>query len=519
MLIFSNNIGQEALYSLKYQNPPNLATELTTVFERVIQKKKELSREHSGSKLVRLTNEYFYKEESKKMLDIIEKYTGLKLGCVIFKQPFINFAILFHFGEYDDPAATFPTTEAIAERYTGKLANEVYKSYEKRFGKQVKTQEELIALSKSIMNDKAAIRAGMFEKHGLRGKLYFCPYLAFNCKEFFGPDVRELTAKEIAAIICHECGHAITFIVHACDLCYKKEILYRGAKQAFMNFNDETKYRIAMNAIKKLFPDKYEKFHERVNELKAKQKTFSAGGAVGYSIVAAIYLIFNIINNCCYLVFRSIFEAFRLAFGGMIEHAMSYDNHGKRSDFSHGCKAGGYYEEELADEYVSKMGYTQYLTSGLDAIEKAVRFYGTPGYMTGSKVDYFFRLLPWLASSLFQGYREDFIHPDEYKRQENAIMDIIKAFKEKNMDPKLLDEYYQAFLAVKKLNETNTFEKNWERANHAIATFIEYIISAPYEMLVNSRFHEEYDRLFNQAQMLMHNKIYALAYGLKNRGK
>ena len=98
-------------------------------------------------------------------------------------------------------------------------------------------------------------------------------------------------------------------------------------------------------------------------------------------------------------------------------------------------------------------------------------------------------------------------------------MDIIKAFKEKNMDPKLLDEYYQAFLAVKKLNETNTFEKNWERANHAIATFIEYIISAPYEMLVNSRFHEEYDRLFNQAQMLMHNKIYALAYGLKNRGK
>lgn len=517
-MLYFKSIGQEALYDLHYQKPPNLATELTKVFEKIIQFRDDNSKNMKGHKLIRNTIDHFVKNEAQEMLSVIKKYTGLNLSLMVASRPFCNFAISYHFGEYDRGSdADFPTTAAIAARYTGQISDDIYKEFEQRYN-SVKSQEELVALSKTILNDKSAIKAGMFEKHGLKGTLYFCPYLAFFSRELFeGENFKELTAEELSAIICHECGHAISFIVHACDLCYKKDILYSGAKKALRNFDDSNKQKIVLDLIKKIYPDTGEKFAKKILELKEKKKGLTAGEVISLPLSALFSLIFNILFEFFFIVFRLFIEIFAVAFGGLFTHGASYNKYGKFSDFSHSSMAGSYYEEELADEYVSKMGYSHHLITGLNTIEKDIRFYGTKGYHNVKGIDYYFRLLPWMAASLFTGYSEDFVHPDEYKREENAMMDLIKAFKSDHMDPKLIDDYYKAFKVIKDLHESDDLERKWEKVNHAIANFIEYIISTPYNLLYESRFAKEYDRLFNQVQTLMHNQLYALSYGLKKK--
>lgn len=517
MLEFQN-ISTEALYDLHYQKPPNLATELAKVFQKVIQFREDNRKGASNSKLIKITIDHFVKNEAAEMLNVIKKYTGLDLHCAVSSTPFCNFAISYHFGEYDkNSKADFPTTAAIAARYTGKISDDIYKDFEKDY-KDVKSQEELIKLSKTILNDKSAIKAGMFEKHGMKGTLYFCPYLAFFAKELFGgKNFEYLTAEELSAIICHECGHAISFIVHACDLCYKKEILYSGAKSAIKNFDQSEKQKLGLNIIKKLYPEKGEKFAKKVTELQEKKNNFSIGGAIYYPLVAFFNLIGNLFGSVIYLAGRIFIEIFVVAFGGLFAHGASYNKYGKFSDFSHSSMAGDYYEEELADEYVSKMGYSHHLASSLHKIEKAIRYLGTDGYHNVKGIDCFFRLLPWMAASLFTGYSEDFVHPNEYKREENMMMDMIKAFKSDHMDPKLIDDYYKAFKFIKNMHEEKTLEKNWEKANHAISEFVEYIISTPFNLLYEGRFNKEYDRLFNQVQSLMHNQLYALSYGLRKK--
>ena len=101
----------------------------------------------------------------------------------------------------------------------------------------------------------------------------------------------------------------------------------------------------------------------------------------------------------------------------------------------------------------------------------------------------------------------------------NALMDIIKAFKSNNVDPEQLNAYYEAFKIVKDLVENNEFERRWEKANKAIRNSFEYIITTPYAMLISGRFQEEYERLWKQVRQLMHNQLYALSYGLKQKAE
>lgn len=513
MLSF-NNMSTEELYSLHYQKPPNLATELTKIFEKVIQFKKDNEDDLSGSRLIKCVTEYFVKEQAPKMLEVIKKYTGLNLNLMVASRPYANFAISFDFGEFNKGSnANFPTKDGIVARYTGKISNDLYEKWEKEYN-SVKSQEELIKLSKTILNDKSAIKAGMFEKYGLQGSIYFCPYLAFFPNELFNGDRFEaFSAEELSSIICHECGHVIAFIVHASDLCYKKDILYSGARKAIRNFDQKEKTKVVLKLIEDLFPDKSKEFSQRISKLQDDKKKENNSLLKD----ALITLLINTITEFFYIIIKTLKGVFFDPFTGLSTHKDSYDKYGKFSDFSNALKAGNYYDEELADEYVSKMGYSHHLTIALHKLETYARFLGTEGYHGVNKICYYYRLLPWMAKTIFEGYSDDSVHPDEYKREENLMMDVIKAFKSEHLDPRLIDDYYKSFKFIKEIHNKKSVEKSWEKVNRAFSDFIEYITSTPYEMLYESRFTQEYNRLFNQVKSLMHNNLYALSYGLKKK--
>jgi len=514
--------SQEELYEIHFQSPPNLGTELTKVFQDVIDFRDESKKKMRGSKLVKFVIEKFKTKYAKELAQVIKKYTGLNAVIKLEKRPVLNWGATFHLGEYDLVTGRLkegrlPITWAIEARACGQVPAAIYEKWAQNYA-DIKTQEELVKLSKSIVLNKAAMRAGLFEKHGLEFELWLCPYGSFFIPELLGSGFPNLTAEELASIICHECGHVISFILHAQDLCYKKQILYDGAKKATENFSKQSQNQIKAAAIAKAFPQQAKRFNEKTKEI-LKNCSGSKKNDMGDVIGSFLMMVWKTMWVIPYIGLRVIGEALRPMFCGIKEHARSYEKDGKTSDFFSELSAGGYYWEECADEYVSKMGFTHYHAVAESKMAKWFRYIGSKGFKSGSKVDFFFRLLPWMAYSLFKGYAEDYVHPDQYQREMNALMDIIKAFKSNNVDPEQLNAYYEAFKIVKDLVENNEFERRWEKANKAIRNSFEYIITTPYAMLISGRFQEEYERLWKQVRQLMHNQLYALSYGLKQKAE
>ena len=499
--------SSEGLHTIAYQKAPNLCTEMEKVFDDVFAYKKSLS-DAPKNERVKMVINYFKNTAGKKLLAVIKEYTGLNLELYVFKQFWCNFAVAWNF-EKDVWHSDWTGIQAILNRYCGNLSNQEYQKYAARY-KSVKTQEELEKISREVMHDKGAVTKAMTEKHDLHGILFFCPYTAFLAEDVYKKNIEPLTSKELAAIIAHECGHVISFLVHMIDICFKKDILYTAGKNYFVAAPPEVKRRIAYNTVKKYFPKEVKKVMDKLEEFKS-HATPEKYKLVYEAVYAIWLLIFRIIEGVFEVAIHGIAEILTVTLIGPIEHLLSY-NSDKASDFAGNTRIGGYYMEELADEYVSKMGYSGPLVHGLDKIFKWIRYTG--GYTDAKGVSIYVRLLPWMASTLFKGYNEDFIHPDLFAREENAIMDTIKAFKNSNCPPEVLDEYYKMYKDIKKLSETSNVERKWMLANKAIQRAFEYLIHTPSAMLYTGRFHQEYETLFSQTKKLMDNQLYALSYGL-----
>lgn len=515
MLDFSDaEKSLEALYGVGYQSGPNLCTELEKIFQEVIDYKKSLSGSTARDRSRQVIN-YFKNTAAKKVLTVIQQYTGLTLDMQLYRSFTCNFAVSWYFSK-DWTLKDWMTIVTISEKYCGSISKKEYDRLASKY-KNIKTQEELEKLGREVLHDKAAISVAMHEKHGLNGKLFFCPYTAFLVEESYEQHVAPLTAKELAAIIAHECGHVIGFCVHMIDLCYKKEILYNWSKRYFVEAPPEIQRRIALASLKKYFPDQINKIMDKLEVFKKSHSEKASGLVIEviYSIFIlafrALFGIFDITINC-------IAEIFRVSLVGPIEHFFDYSPN-KSSDFYQNTSVGGYFDEELADEYVSKFGYTAAMTTGIDKLYKWGRYVG--GYTNVKGVSLYVHLLPWMASTLFRGYSEDFMHPAVFAREENAIMDVIKAFKSDNCPQELLDEYFREYRAIKTFsdNENKSFERKWMLANKAIQRAFRYILDTPYEMLYSARFKQEYETLFRQTQQLTNNQLYALAYGIKQAGE
>ena len=500
----------ESMNEMKIQPGPNLCTELEKVFQEVIDFKKSLTVEYPSDKCRMVVN-YIRNTAGKKMLSVIKQYTGLNLELHLYRNFTCGFSVWWYFSKVltkNDNA----TVITLLDRMSGKLPNSVYQKYAKKY-ENVKTQEELEAISREVIKDKGAVTLGMQDKYNLNGRLYFCPFAAFLVQESYEYNVEAFTAKELAAIIAHECGHVISFFLCISDTYHKYEILYNAAKQYYFSAPQDIQNRIALSTMKHYFPDQTEKIMKKLEEYK-EHHTSSSSRVVGNMVYAIFALALKLIFGLFKVGIMSIWRITKGLVMGPIEHAMSY-NPEKRSDLLHGTSADGLMEEELADAYVAKMGYSAHLVHALDKIRKWERYTG--GYTNTSGPSMMTRLRPWLIATLFKGYDEDGVHPDEFKRVENAMMDTIKAFKDADCPSELLNDYLEAYKDIKSLSEDNSFERKWQVANKAINRAFNYLISTPYELLYSARFKQEYETLFRQVRQLMDNQIYALAYGLKQK--
>ena len=505
--------SQEALHSLTYQKGPNLCTELEKVFDEVFAYKKSLGDAPTSEKSKMVIN-YVKNTAGKKILQVIKQYTGMTMELKLSKSLDFGYAVVWYFGDVLPKRVVDKEYVAIflaRLRYMGVISNAEFEKYVKRY-KGAKTQKELEQISRELMHDKAAMKAAMHEKFKLNAKLYFDPYSAFLWTDLY-PEGEDLTSKEIAAIVAHECGHVIAFLVHMTDLCYKKEILYTACKEYYERADEEAKKRYALSMAQKVLPEEVKKISEKIKNTKVKKDQ----ALIGNIAYAAWYLILRSLLNARAIISSCVEEVFKLTILNLFTHAESY-NPDKRSDFADGSM-GNYMDEEMADEFVSKMGYAPYLSTGLRKAERFVRFYyhGTGGYTHVSRFSYYSNLLPFLALSFLYGYRRDYIHPDDYTRRENQVMNVIKAFKASNCPSELLDEYYKMYKLAKEINESRLFEEKWEIANSKIRDFVKYLIETPQSMLFEGRFQQEYETLFRSVQKLMNNQLYALSYGLNQK--
>ena len=219
--------GMEAI---NFQTSSQLGKDLTAVFQEVIDFRNDLIRKNDGPKTYNANRKYRIikvcdfcrKNMVPKFIAAIEKNIGLKVRSlqIMNVAEFINLPQdIIPFG----PDFMYAVEVNISE-FGNDYVNQQYRMtgtnfrdniYNGEFEKDVKDLANCIDLrSGKIIRDRT--RPNNIKLYVAR--MYFDIISAFCITDFADPDfVEPLTAEELAAIMMHECGHAMTVIEHAAD--------------------------------------------------------------------------------------------------------------------------------------------------------------------------------------------------------------------------------------------------------------------------------------------------------------
>lgn len=229
--------------------------------------------------------------------------------------------------------------------------------------------------------------------------IYFDIMFAFCLNDFVGPEyAEELTAEEIAAIMMHECGHAMTIIEHSADLYVtcsrirndavniKKSGNIKDAK-AFVKALDTkvlTKLVSIANASELNGIEDVKGIRESILKvatmtgklselLNVADKDRGEGSIAIAALTLPINIVFSIMHVLALVAIDIIILALQVITLVELEKYSYVDAHGdggKASDRRNN-KNNLFLLERWADEFVSRHGYGDYLASALNKFRKA----------------------------------------------------------------------------------------------------------------------------------------------------
>ena len=509
MKVFS----KEAIAFQPASAPKTLANELTAIFQDVIDYRNKIT--SSDSERVQAVKDYFMKKAAVEVLRTIGKYTGMKMKMVVPSSLIANWAIGMTFEDDKSDGGV----ELVIRRYSGLIGTKQYEAYVKYLAGKVKTQADLEELSKSLNTETGFVHTAIMEKHNFRCKLYFDVYASFLIKEMGAKACEPLTAKEITAVVLHEIGHALSFIEHAADICFKKDVMALAIKNFEKNASDKEKAEYVSKMIGSMYPEMGEAV-KRLSDYVATQK--QQKGNIVYSGIrillnTALAIIITLGLGAYNLITNTVRNIWNATLGGDIKSIKELGNT-KSSDFAM-TSTNDAYCEILADEYVTRFGYGGHFASQLKKVMSWSRITGLGDMRMAqfSSVSFFGRLLPWAILTSLYGDRYCKDYPDEKRRYELLLIDTLKAFKDSNLDPNLLADYYAAYRNIKSILDNPSRELRYARFWNCLHEVVNYIVKTPESLLFTGRFDEEYERLYNRVQSLTNNELYALAYLLKNK--
>ena len=353
-----------ATESIKIQINNNLAKELDKFYTKVIQYKNEYIRDNPDLNYTQRIEGFksiFNREYKDELQSIINKYTNI--DC---KQ--ISLSNTFAITILGKDLSTMIMGVLAA---SGKLKPESISP---------KELEKLINLDTSIDYKKAKITKLPIS---IYAKLYFDFYTSFFPEEtsYGNASNIKLTPQELTAITLHEIGHVFTMVEYASQLMYtgyySNNLIYK-----YLHANEQQQKRI-INYVQKN-PEWFEKLYLKIKANKVFDEsnklvstTLNPTILKSIKIITTIRTVYTVVS----IIFKVIFTIFVALWGLAFfikfvfkylleEHIESFivARQGKTTETA--SLRQSYLLETLADEFVSKFGYSKYLNSSLNKIHK-----------------------------------------------------------------------------------------------------------------------------------------------------
>ena len=437
---------------------------------------------------------WFQKTGGIRLAKIISDYLGVRIDKIkLSKDCDFGYAIQMKIG---DPYGL--NAAIILDRISGRPVNAYYESLIQTYNLYKPTYEELKRVSESY-NEKTGKFSDVKLANGkdISAMLYFDPYSAFFLKDVCHEKLGYLLPEEVAAIMIHECGHLVSTLLKAIDFWFvstaQNKVLQQFMKSAPVS--EKLKYLRVVGSKGKNGPV-VTKALELIDKLIGSTSEPSGNNAMGPLILMLI--------TCCMILTISpiymIVDSINVLFDQMVGYRPD-----KLSDM-YSVTKNIKYSEQLADSYAVRHGLGSYLNSALTKAE-SIPMYSGISSRKSSTVWYCSKLCQIFFSLIMRDYTLYDEHEKLVDRQRSIANDTLKAFKSLDLSDELkafyIEEYESQLEWISKVPTTTKVTGRIQAAR----TFIEYVCTIPFNMLIGGRFNKEYDKLFKQVESMMANDL------------
>ena len=399
-MMFDSIFGMEAV---SFQTSSQLGKDLTAVFQEVIDYRDNL--DYTGipddfyvRRGVRIRNvvRFCNKTMGPKFVKVLEKDLGFKVK---------NFYLYGADDGSSEPAGIFAVNidiNAMGPDMYRSIMNMTGTNFEntKPSGRYANDVEELADCIDLHNTNLKKTTIGSRNKPITVQTIYFDVMFAFCINEFIDPAYADdFTAEELAAIMMHECGHAMTVIEHAADLYVTNSRLRNDVvniskssdikdAKAFVKALD-TKVITKMVSIAnssdlngiddaKGVRECVMKVATMVGKLNAVLDVAEKDYGKGWLSITVVMLPINVINAILHVltilttdVLFLVLQIITLVELEKYSYVDSHGDGGKASDRRNN-KNNLFLLERWADEFVARHGYGKYLASGLNKFGKNI---------------------------------------------------------------------------------------------------------------------------------------------------
>lgn len=355
-------------------------------------------------------------------------------------------------------------------------------------------------------------------------KIYFDALFAYCLHDFLPVAAEEFTAEELAAIMLHEIGHALTFIERSGDWFFTQ-------KRLVEHLENTTAHRDITEAIDTIYPeikkslltiikekdinkkhiaflikcmDKMEKISNKVKDIKADTSVTIFSGIVNilYPLFLGLVLYFP------YTI--AIFVFVKLA--TQLTDAIDLNSAGKTSDTA-SSRLNISFCERMADEYVTMHGASRALASALSKLYKSGDYLilGSISSVTirnSIMFNLYFKLMAFLLTIPFNIASTD-TYEENYQRLARIAQNNIKLFK----DPKL-PAYLRQELVSDHEEVLRICKDNKGLLDTKVGASIWYMLEAlsdpvvGVKIILSGNLRRDYEKLSNKVDEICNNKMY-----------
>lgn len=480
-----------ALEAIDFQKGSPLAVELTAAFQEVIDHREKFT---VASERIKESVKYFTDITTKKIMAITKKYTGMDMKRVIVSKRWdFRFATRMLLGDgYGFNATIF------IEQFCGNTDFVEYlKWFLKRKDINITTYEDMMKVTNSLNLSTGYIsNLKLNNQFKCSTELLFDPYGAFCMKELHHTKVPYFTARELAAIVCHEIGHVVSLI----EMARFTYFAMRATELAFISFD------------KNATPEDKKKFIVAMGDQLTKEQKQSLSN-IEYakdSTLNNIFVSLWALTKSLSIVMFPLVVVYKLA--SSIFKDNDRDDYigmarSKNSDYKFSEK-NMVYSEQLADQYAVRHGLGSALVTGLQKFDE---YFSVVGVGRGSKTSsavWTCKKIPCVISTLL----DTGISLDEHERHKERFASILKEqlqiFKQDNLSPEALDFYISDYENTVNAIINKPKQESLENAVKAFYGVLEYVASTPRHLLGSARFVQEYNKLVENVQKLMNNNLY-----------